>query len=65
MYGLKSIAEIWDVVPNIYIINIQGMYLYVYIIVGVCCILNGQLRSKIQVNEIIYVYIMLYITSVN
>lgn len=49
----------------IYIINIQGMYLYVYIIVGVCCILNGHLRSKIQVNEIIYVYIMIYITSVN
>lgn len=46
----------------VYIINIQSMYLYVYIIV---CILNGQLRSKIQVNEIIHVYILLYITSVN
>lgn len=30
----------------IYIINIQGMYLYVYIIVGVCCILDGQHRRK-------------------
>lgn len=43
----------------LYIINIQGMYLYVYIIVGVCCILDGQH------SEIIHVYIILYITSVN
>lgn len=49
----------------IYIINIQGMYLYVYIIVGVCCILDGQHRRKIQESEIIHVYIILYITSVN
>lgn len=30
----------------LYIINIQGMYLYVYIIVGVYCILDGQHRRK-------------------
>lgn len=30
----------------IYIINIQGMYLYVYIIVGVCCILDGNIEEK-------------------
>lgn len=48
----------------IYILSIQDMYFYVYIIVDVCCILNGQQKSKIQDNEIIHTYIQ-YITSVN
>lgn len=36
------------------------MYLYVYIIVGVCCILDGQHRSKIQENEIICIHNVIY-----
>lgn len=36
-----------------YVINTQNMYLYVYIIVDVCCILDRQQGSKIKENEII------------
>lgn len=37
MYALKSIAKIWNVVPHTYN-QYMDIYLYVYIIVGICCI---------------------------